>query len=899
MEKFMIITKTIRYACLTLFILTITFLSAAHSQEVKKISILPFEVFSKGDDTAIRDSLYKSLIEELKREKLVEVIPADAYLRGNIKFDNRQAIEIGKKMGVDFVVFGSLTQLGESLSFDAQIVDVTKESVLSGFSTQGSGSDIGKMAINLKTETLSRAGLIQKIAKIEIKGNRKIDASAILQQIKSKAGNPFWETDISADIKSIFKMGFFLDVTADAISTPAGKEVTFTVQEKGLISDIRINGNKVLSKDDIQEVLTIKVRQTLNQEKIKADVVKIKNLYEDKGYNNAEIIDTIEKDGEKDFRIIFDIKENKKIYVKTITFEGNEAYSSKELKKMMSSTEYTIFSFFDDSGMFKRDQLKLDAHKISTYYFNNGFINSQVAEPEITRDEKGIYIKIKINEGKRFKFGKIEVSGDSLIKPQTELLTSLKIKTGNYYDRESLTKDMDFLTEACNDEGYANADVNPKVNIRDKEQLVDIDFQLKKGPLVYVNRISITGNTITRDKVIRRQLLVVEGSLYSSSNLKQSYSNLNRLRYFEEVDFQTEKNADKNEMDINIRVKEKNTGMFMVGAGYSATEQATLMGQIAQQNFLGYGQILSLKGSFSSTTQNYELSFTEPWLLDLPLWSQVNLWNYKQFSDSYTLDTRGAGTSFGYPIWERIRGYIGYNFSIADIKDINYLTASQYIIDAQGQRTGSAVTLSLARDTTDDNMFPTKGTNASMSVQHFGPPLGGDIKFTKYSASTTAYYPLFWDMVFGAKGRIGYIQNNDDPDTIDPATGAIASSRLPLNERYVLGGISSLRGLRYVGIQDSGTSNVLGGISMLVFNFELVFPFIKDAGMKGVLFYDAGNTWNGGYYLDDLCQTIGAGIRWYSPIGPLRLEYGYVLRHGKNNADDSPGRWEFTIGMFM
>jgi outer membrane protein insertion porin family len=888
MGKFMIINKTIRYTWLTLFFLTITFLPAAHSQEVKKLSIMPFELYSKGDGTAIKDSLYKSLIEELKKEKLIEVIPADAYLRGNIKFDKRRVIEIGKEMGVDFVVSGSLTQLGENLSFDAQITDISKEITLSGFSVQGKGlADIGAMAIKLKVDILTRAGLIQKIVKVEIKGNRKIEASAILQQIKSKAGKPFWEADISADIKTIFKMGFFLNVTADAISTPEGKEVTFTVQEKGLISDIRINGNKALSKDDIQEVLTIKVKQNLNQEKIKADVEKIKNLYETKGYNNAEITDKVEKDGEKDFRIIFDIKENDKIYVKSITFGGNEAYSSKELKNMMSSTEYNIFSFFSDSGMLKREQLKQDIQKLGAYYFNNGFINSQVGEPEITHDEKGIYIKIKIKEDKRFKFGKIEISGDSLIKPRAELLQALKIKEGTNYDREALSKDIDLLTQACNDEGYAIADVNPKVNIRDKEQLVDIDFQLKKGELVYIHNINITGNTVTRDKVIRRQLDVVEGNLYSSSKLKNSYGNLNRLRYFEEVDFQTEKNPDKNEMDINIRVKEKNTGMFMVGAGYSATDQAIIMAQIVQQNFLGYGQIMSLKASLGSTTNNYELSFTEPWLLDLPLWSQITLWKYKKDYDSYSLDTRGAGFTLGYPIWEKISIYGGYNFTINNIQSINYDTAPSYVIEQAGQRTASSVTLSLGRDTTDDNMFPTKGTKASISVQHAGDPLGGDTKFTKYAAGATAYYPLFWDMVFGAKGRIGYLQNNDDSDL-----------KIPINERYVLGGINSLRGLRYVGIRNSGSSDVLGGTSMLVFNFELVFPFIKDAGMKGVVFFDAGNTWKGGYYLDDLRQTAGLGLRWYSPIGPLRVEYGYVLnRKGLN--DDAIGRWEFTIGMFM
>ncbi|HEX7415847.1 MAG TPA: BamA/TamA family outer membrane protein, partial [Smithellaceae bacterium] len=340
-------------------------------------------------------------------------------------------------------------------------------------------------------------------------------------------------------------------------------------------------------------------------------------------------------------------------------------------------------------------------------------------------------------------------------------------------------------------------------------------------------------------------------------------------------------------MDINIRVKEKNTGMFMVGAGYSATDQALIMAQIVQQNFLGYGQTLSLKGGISATSSSIDLSFTEPWLFDLPLWCKVDIWKYTQLYDSYTLDTRGAGFTLGYPLWEKITGYIGYKLSFDDIKDINYATASSYIIAQAGERITSAITLTLTRDTTDDYIFPSKGTKSSISVEHAGDPLGGNVNLTKYGASLAAYYPLIWDTVFGARGRIGFLQNNDVDD-----------SKIPIYERYVLGGINSLRGLRYVGPTNPGTSDVIGGTTMLNFNFELVFPLIKDAGMKGVVFYDAGNTWNGGYYIDDLRQTVGLGIRWYSPIGPLRLEYGYVLdRKGLN--DDSIGRWEFTIGMFM
>ena len=303
----MTINKIVCQTYLIFLLLIIFFIPQVHSQELKKISVLPFEVYSSGNSAAIKESLYKNLVEEFKKEKLVQIIPADAFLQSNLKMDEKQAIKNGKSLGADFVIIGSLTQLGETLSIDAKIIDVTMASILSTASVQGKGlANMSAIAAQLKTEILIRTGLVQKIARIEIKGNRKIESSAIIAQIKSKVGNHFFEAEIAADIKAIFKMGFFLDVTAEATSTPEGKVITFIVQEKGLISEIRIDGNKALSKDDIQEVLTIKTRQSLNQEKIKADVEKIKTLYDSKGYYNVEINDKVEQDGEKDFRVIFE-----------------------------------------------------------------------------------------------------------------------------------------------------------------------------------------------------------------------------------------------------------------------------------------------------------------------------------------------------------------------------------------------------------------------------------------------------------------------------------------------------------------------------------------------------------------------------------------------------------------
>ncbi len=869
---------------LVLFVLCL--FAEAQAGDLKKICILPFEVHASAESGALRESFYNHLSKEFQQEKKMEVVAAGNFANNNIVLNKSQAISAGKALGVDYVVTGSITQFGDSLNIDAQIIDIALAVILPAVSAQGkSSAGHEALAGKLKKEILGITGMLDKIARIDIAGNHKIGADAIKQQLRSKAGNPLNEEDITADIKAIFKMGLFVDVSASVTTESQGKVITFTVVEKGLISEIRLIGNKALDKDDILGAMTVKTRQSLNQEKIKEDIQKIKALYDTKGYYNAEITDRLEKDGQKDMVLILDIKENNRVYIRSMTFEGNEAFSTKELVKMMTTTERTLLGFITDTGILQTQQLKQDIQKLSAFYFNNGFINAQIGEPVITHDAKGIYVKILVKEGKRFKIGKAEISGDYLEKPRIDLLVQLKTKTGNNYDREAILKDIEMITTAANDEGYAHADVNPKIVTHEKEQLVDLDFQLAKGELVHIARISISGNTTTRDKVIRRQLSIVEGDLYSSSKLKNSYAGLNQLRYFEEVDFQTEKAPD-NKMDINIRVKEKNTGMFMVGAGYSAVDQAVIMAQIVQQNFLGYGQTLSLKASLGSTTNNYELSFTEPWLFDLPLWCKADIWKYTKEYDSYTLDTKGFGVTLGYPIWNRITGYVGYKLSIDDIQDVG-ATASSYIMAQEGKRTTSSMTFTLAYDTTNDNMFPSKGIKASASVQHAGTPLGGNTNFTKYSGVVAGYYPLFWDIVFGAKGRIGYLQNNDDRD-----------EDLPIYERYVLGGINSLRGLRYVGPTNPGTSDVIGGTTMLSFSLELVFPLIKDAGMKGVLFYDAGNAWNGGYYVDDLRMTCGAGIRWYSPIGPLRLEYGYVLdRKGLN--DESTGRFEFTIGMFM
>ncbi len=857
------------------------------AQETARIVIFPFDVFTSADKASLQAVISRNLSSEFRRSGKIVLIEESAYagLLAGQAVSEALGFRIGRDKGADYVVMGSLSEFGETLSADVRILDIRQGKRMPPLFIQGRGrAQIEKLAGEVKSAILLKIAPEQRIAGVEIQGNRKIGASAIEQVLKSRKGGLFSEGDISADIKAIYRMGYFSNVSAEVTDSPEGRILVFTVLEKAMIAEVKVTGNKAVGTGDIEAVLSVKPRQILNADKVKADILKIRELYDSKGYYNAEIKDRIESSGPKDMRVVYEISENERLFIEGISFDGNETYSDKELRNMMTTSEKGILHFFTDSGILKRDQLKQDIAKLNVFYLNNGFMNAQVGEPEITHDRKGIYIKIPVNEGKRFRVGKVEIAGDELTVPRQDLIAKLKIAKKENYDREAIMKDLEYLTQACNDEGYAYADVNPRIAPQEQTQTVDVVFEITKGQHVYFNRIAISGNAKTRDKVIRRQLAITEGDLYNSTNLKKSYANLNRLRYFEEIDFQTEKGPDETKTDVNIRVKEKPTGLFSIGAGYSGQDGAILTAQVSQQNLFGRGQSLSVRANLGSEYNLYEISFVEPYLLDMPLWSKFDLWNSAREYDSYDLDTKGVGITLGYPILPkyRITGYVGYRFTIDDVTEIEE-DASWIVKDQEGETTTSGVTLTLTRDTTDDYIFPSKGSKNSASVEYTGGPLMGDTGFTKYGVTSAWFFPLPLETVLGTRVRGGYIESH-------------SGEKLPVYERFVLGGINSLRGLRDVGYKDPVTGDVIGGTTMFNVNVDFIFPLIKNAGMKGVIFYDTGNAWESGYHLDDLRQTAGVGIRWYSPIGPLRLEWGYVL---DPKDDESASRWEFTIGMFM
>lgn len=854
------------------------------SQGIKSIAVIPPEIYSKSDVAYLQNQMSTKLIAALEKSDHVRIIKGDEIkiLINNNVIDEQLAISVGEKTGADHVITGSLTMMGSLVSADFRIVDIKNDKVYSGIYAQGTGLDsIDKIASQLSQDILLKVLQEEKITTIVFTGNRRIEDSALYNVLSSTKGTLFDKKNFSEDIKAIYRMGYFRDVEATVTDSSEGKVITFILEEMPLITDIEIKGSDDVDKKDIEGVITIETRQMLDENKIKSSAENIKEFYRSKGHLNAEVSYKIEED-EKAVRVIFTIVENRKLLIKEITFEGNKVYTDKELKDMMDTSEWGIFSFITESGLLNENNLNIDISKLTAFYLNNGYINAQVGEPEITKDKKWIYITIPVIEGKQFMVGEVKITGDMLSISRVDLLKNLKINKKDIFDREAIVTDIDYLTMACNNEGYAYANVFPQTMPHEEGQKVDVTFTIEKGSLVYINVISIMGNARTRDKVIRRELDVIEGDLYNRNNLSASYMKLNRLSYFEEINFQTEKGPREDLMDINVQIKEQPTGMFSIGAGYSAQDKAVIMGQVTQRNLFGRGQTLSLNAYLGATKTNYEISFTEPWLFDMPLWSKFDIWNMAKEYDSYDLDTKGFGVTLGYPIWERIIGYAGYKLTSDKVKNV-LGTASEYIKEQEGGITSSGATLTLSRDTSNDTMFPSRGSRNKVSVEHTGTIFQGDTSFTKYVASSSWFFPLPLDSAFGIRGRIGFVHGNEGKE-------------IPVYERFYLGGINSLRGLREVGPKDPDTDDVIGGKTMLNFNAEIVFPLIKDAGLRGLLFVDTGNAWESGYYLDNMRETAGLGIRWYSPMGPLRLEWGYVL---DREEDEPASRWEFTIGMFM
>jgi outer membrane protein insertion porin family len=763
---------------------------------------------------------------------------------------------------------------------------------------------------------------------IDFTGLKRVEPAAIRVLLTSRKGRAFRPDAVSEDIRAIYGMGYFRDVKAFLDRSDGQLRLVFEVTEKPAVARVEIRGNDDVGTDDLKDVVDIRPFTILNEAKVKRNVEKIKDLYNEKGFYLAEITSAVEPLSENQVVVVFDVVENAKVEVRKIRFVGNQHIADDVLKSGLATQEGNLLSFLTSAGTYRKDAFQVDLLRITSHYFDNGYINVKVDTPdiEISPDRKYIYITIRIEEGEQYSIGKLGFSGD-LLDPLEKLERLVQTKQDEVFNRTKLGQDLLALKTRYEDDGFAYANITPVTAINTEKRLIDITFDMQKGDKVYYERINVIGNTKTRDKVIRRELRIYEGELTSATLRELSRRRVNALGYFEKVDVKTRKGSRDDLQIVDIEIKEKATGTFQIGAGFSSAENFIATAQVSQDNFLGRGQSVALSAQLSSLRQLFQLRFTEPYFLDTDWTLSFDAFNTQTAFRSFNRASSGGDLTLGHPITDDIRFFGTYTLEF--VKS-SVDEGSGQVAYAPLNNSGRISSLrgTVAYDTRDNRLFPTAGHYHSISAEMSSPWLAASENraFEKYRLVSRYYYPIFWDVVGKVSARAGYIHSSGSQD-------------LSPSEKFIMGGINSIRGYSpfSIGPENLATSAaggvngydsqspsftfLAGGNKELLFNFELEFPIFEAIGIKGVLFADAGNVYGeeeNFFYADGKVRppriedptdplyfdpgslplgmfwSVGFGFRWFSPIGPLRFEWGIPLTPRPD--DDRGPLFEFSIG---
>ena len=717
---------------------------------------------------------------------------------------------------------------------------------------------------------------------IEIRGLKRIEESAVKSKITQRLGESISQEKVNEDIKNIFKMGYFEDARAEIEPFEGGIKLIYVVKEKPTIVKIEFQGNTKFNDAKLREKVTITTGSIADAVLIQDNASRLRAFYEEEGYWLSSIVPILKRISPEEVSLTYQIEEGPKIKIEKILVEGNKAISTKSIKKIMDTKEWWIFSFITSSGYYKKDRMDQDVEKIRDLYFNNGYIKVAVGEPKIklTDNKKGMVITIPISEGDQFKISSVQFSGnkvfgDDVIKKRITQLPNMPFSKGQ------LRKDILSISELYSENGYAIATITPDLIPDENKKLVEVHLKIDEGDRYKIGKIEISGNIKTRDKVIRREVRLDEGDIFNSKLLKRSYERINNLNFFETVDIIPKPQSEEKLVDLDIKVKERPTGMLSIGGGYSSVDKLIGMVDLTQGNLFGKGQLLKIRGEFGGRTTYYEINFRDPWFMDKPISFSTSI--YKSIRDyiQYSKKATGFGFSFGKDFSEYVKGEVEYNFEDATIYNVSK-DASIVIKEQEGTNTTSRITPFLVRDSRDNYLDPSKGSRNSIYLTYAG--IGGTNNFVKSEIDSAWFFPL-GKTAFMLRGRLGY------------ASG-IWGKELPLYERFYIGGIYTIRGLGWgeAGPRDPKTGDPIGGTTELIFNSEYIFPIVSELRLKGVVFFDTGNSYDSFDKFGSLRYTAGAGIRWISPMGPIRVEWGYNLNRKR---DEKASRIEFTFGTFF
>jgi len=762
------------------------------------------------------------------------------------------------------------------------------------------------------------------VAEVRVEGNRRVEVDAIKAAV-TKKGAVLDPKRLDADVRALMKLGFFTDVVVEREGDAQHPVLVYRVVERPTVREATIVGNEELSKDDLKDTVEVKPFTMLDLVALKKDVKRIQEKYVEKGYYLAEVRYRLEDLPDNQVAVRYVVDEKAKVMVKEIRFVGNAKLSSETLRGAMLTQEGGLLSFMNSSGTYREDMFQRDLAALQATYLDHGYVNVKVGKPSLSLspDRRFLFVAIPVEEGEQFRIGTIAFSGE-LLDEEPRLRRLLQTRSGALFSRTKLGNDLFAAGDVYKDKGYAYANVTPLTNVDAEKRIVDVTYEVQPGLRTRFERIEVVGNDKTRDKVVRRELRLYEGELYSGTALRLSKGRVMALGFFETVEITTKKGSADDLIVATVEVKEKATGSFQLGAGFSSYENFILTGQISQQNFFGWGQTLTLQVQWSSIRQLGQIQFVEPYFLDTKWTFAFDVYATESFYTTFTRRAVGGNMTWGYEL-NGLTAWWPFARNLEDMRvfgtykneyvSVTGSTATATLANAFRSGTTSSFTLAWQWDKRDNRLFATDGVFLSASAELAPPALAPSAVFgrrvnlfTRYGVDARAYHPLPFGLVAKAKLTLGLIRGWD------------RAGDVPISENFYLGGINSVRGYRFLSLApeekvpcDRGVFNgplcnvTVGGNKQAIVNLELEFPMFQAAGIRGVLFADAGNAFKAGQWDDpavswSLYKSVGFGFRWFSPIGPLRFEWGIPLDRRRDQAGnfvDQAMDFQFTIGNFF
>lgn len=753
----------------------------------------------------------------------------------------------------------------------------------------------GATAVQFATVSVAQAAVVNRI---DVRGNQRVDAETVRSHVGIRPGQSFSNADIDEAVKRLFAIGLFSDVSVNQ----SGSTLVVQVQEHQIVNQVLFQGNKKIKDAQLAGAVQLKPRGTFSQATLESDAEAVRQAYRNIGRDDATVTTRVSDLGDNRVNVIFEIVEGGRTKIAAINFMGNNAFSDRRLQDVIATKRSSFLSWLTRDDVYAEDRLRADEEALRRFYYNRGYADFQVvsafAELDETRNE--YVISITVDEGERYTFGNIAIESTIPGVDSQSLQPYVETREGDVYSAKKVEDSLVGVTERLAGLGYAFAQVTPRGDRDLENRRISVVYTVDQGPRTYVERIEIRGNNRTRDYVLRREFDVSEGDAFNQVLIQRAKRRLEALNFFERVEISTVPGSEPDQVVLVVDVVEKSTGEFSIGAGYTSggdTEGPSIEGSITERNFLGRGQFIRVSAGGGENSQDYMLSFTEPYFLGRRISAGFDIYRQTRTRDDYESETTGATVRFGLPITEALSTQLAYNYSQEEYNfrgdcedpDSPECDISPAIEDAveTSSWTKSSVSGSLVYNTIDDLKNPHSGVYGNFTTEVAG--LGGDAEWVKFTARGTYYHTLSeeMDIVGLLTAGAGHVQGYGGDSELRVFDYFQSTNRI-------------IRGFEYGGIGpvDTGTGDHLGGKTYFHATAEAQFPvplIPESLGLRGAVFADAATLYGNDINPSELegsfgslgaewRASVGAGLIWASPFGPLRIDYAVPVV--KEDTDD-------------